>query len=700
MKKIFLTYFGLVVALICNGQESVIWASEVIDVSSQYAPYEYSALQALKRPNVLPGGGESPYAWRPKSPNKEEFIVVAFDPPIKAKQIAIAESENPGAIKKVVAYDTEYNDHVLFELTPRKLPIESRLLNLFFETAEFEIEAVKVVIDGSISEGYHSIDGIGLSSSNIPINVLIQALANVNNDLEADKLSNSVNSDFAERSPIVSPDGKRLYFSRQFHPGNVGGVDDPEDIWYSELDEETGEWLPAKNLGPPLNTKGPNFISSINVVDGEEILILGNRYGKKGRMYTGVSFSKKLGNDFSDPIPLEIENEYNYSPNSDFFMVAGGKALIISAERDDTYGSRDLYISLLNEDGTWSEPQNMGADLNSFGEEKSPFLTDDGKTLYFSSNGFSGYGGQDIYVSFKLEQDNWFKWTSPENLGAGVNKSGDDEYLSVPSSGTQLYFTRSGEGDNTDIFTFQMENLFIEDVDVNETPLAASLGHLRKENITTAVTNIQNKDVLVSVTGQVFNSKTSEAASNVKVKIERLPDGLPIGEVLTDSLGNYQFSVRAGARYAIIGELDGFISQDENFDFNDLTESRSYSRNLSLTPIEKGEKIVLNNIFFDFDESELKTSSYPELNRILGYLNSNVIKKIALNGHTDSIGDANYNIKLSGRRAKSVMDFLLRNGISQDRVSYEAFGPFAPVESNDTEEGRAKNRRVEFEIVE
>ncbi|MEQ9048785.1 MAG: OmpA family protein, partial [Marinoscillum sp.] len=358
MKKIYLIALGLVFTYASNAQETVAWGTQVIDVSSEYSPYEYSAIQTLHRPNVLPGGGENPNAWRPKSTDKEEFIMVSFNTPIKAKQIAIAESENPGAVKAVYGYDAEYNEYTLFELAPRDLPIESRLLNLFFEETPYEVHAVRVVLDCSVSEGYNAIDAIGVSKSNIPINVLLNLARGVNSTVDAEKLSTNVNSDYVEHSPIISPDGKKLYFSRQFHPDNVGGENDAEDIWVSELDEETGEWLPAKNVGPPLNTPGPNFISSISMVDNEEVLILGNRYGKKGRMYTGVSMSKKTGDTFEDPTSIEIENEYNYSPNADFFLAPGGKAMIMSAERDDTYGARDLYVSFKKNDGTWTEPMN------------------------------------------------------------------------------------------------------------------------------------------------------------------------------------------------------------------------------------------------------------------------------------------------------------------------------------------------------
>ena len=683
MKKIYLLILGLTVMGTASSQETVSWGTQIIDISSEYSPYEYSAIQVLHRPNVPPQGGESPNAWRPKSTNKREFIMVSFSNPIKAKQVAIAESENPGAVTEVYGYDRDYNEYKLFDLTARDLPIESRLLNLFFDETSYEIQAIRVVLDCSVNDGYNAIDAIGISASNIPINVLINLAAGVNTSIEANKLSTNVNSEYKEHSPIVSPDGKKLYFSRQFHPDNVGGVNDAEDIWVSELDEETGEWLPAKNVGAPLNTQGPNFISSISVVDGKEVLVLGNRYGKKGRMYTGVSQSTREGDTFSDPVGIDIENEYNYSPNADFFLTPGGDAMILSAERDDTFGARDLYVSFKNDNGTWSEPKNLGSDINTTGEDESPFMAEDGKTLYFSSDGYKGYGGVDVYVSFKLD-DTWTRWSEPENLGPGINKEGDDEYFSIPSSGQNLYFTRAEEGEDSDIFSFKVADLFVDGL--AESPLASSVDHLLE------------KEILITIKGTVLDSKTNQPVENAKVLIERLPDGLDFGRASVDADGNFLFTVEGQAKFGLVGEAEGYISEDENLDFTNYTKSDTVTTNLKLIPIEKGETITLNNIFFDFDKSELKTGSYPELNRILAYLKDDKIESILIKGHTDSVGDEEYNLGLSGRRAKAVMDFFIKSGIARDRLSYKAFGEDAPKASNETPEGRSQNRRVEFEI--
>lgn len=665
-----------------SAQETVLWASEVMYVTSETGPLQYSAIQALHKPNVYPKSGESPNAWRPRKPDKDDYIVVKFEKGIKAQQIAIAETENPGAVSKIYAYDARDNEYLLFDFTPRKIPLENRLLNLFFEKPDYDIAYIRVDISGGAVEGYNSIDAIGISESNIPINILISLTQNVATDLHVEKLGPEVNSSATEHSPLLSPDGNTLFFSRQYHPGNVGGMDDNEDIWYSEKDPKTGKWLPAKNLGPPLNNKGPNFVASITQDGDDMILLLGNQYGKKGRMTAGVSMSrKKPGGEFEKPVNLIIENDYNYSNKSDYYMNDQNNTILISAERDDTYGDRDLYVTFSDRKGEWSEPTNLGPMINSADTESSPFLDHDGETLYFSSSGFSGYGGADIYVSKRLD-NTWQNWSVPENLGPGINGETDDVYFNIPTNGTHAYFTKGNIGENIDIYQFQMDQFFLEEDPVDEEG--------------------EKKEVdksFIAVTGRVLNTKTNEPIGT-RVKVERLPDGKEIGHVDSDpETGEYKFNLKIGARYGFLAEADGYLSVNHNLDLINLKDSSEVRQNLELTPIETGVAIVMNNIFFDFDKSDLKTASYSELKRILKLLQEDKINKIEISGHTDSKGDDTYNLGLSKRRAKAVYDYFKTNSIAESRLVSVGYGESQPVDTNDTAEGRKNNRRVEFKIL-
>jgi hypothetical protein len=212
----------LVILCIISGYisaQNVQWATEVIEFSSELSPLQYSASQALNRPNVLPNGGENPNAWTPKNPNRIEFIKVGFQSPMVIQQIAIGESYNPGSVSTVYVYDQAGNETQVYTFNSRPIGEEGRLLNIFINPTSFPVAAVKVELDGRAVPGYYSVDAIGISDSEVPINVdnLIQVAENLGEDVEAERLSPAVNSDVSEFRPLISPDGRTLFFSRSNH---------------------------------------------------------------------------------------------------------------------------------------------------------------------------------------------------------------------------------------------------------------------------------------------------------------------------------------------------------------------------------------------------------------------------------------------------------------------------------------------------
>jgi outer membrane protein OmpA-like peptidoglycan-associated protein len=650
--------------------QNVQWASEVIEFTSELSPLQYSASQALGKPNVLPNGGENPNAWTPKNPNRIESIKVGFANPMMIQQIAVGESYNPGSISKVFVYDRSGNETEVYTFNSRPIGEEGRLLNIFINPTSFEVVALRVELDGRAVPGYNSIDAIGVSDSEVPINVenLIRVAENLGEDLQAEKLSPAVNSETSEFRPLISPDGKTLFFSRSNHPGNVGGKEDDEDIWYSELNETTGEWQEARNIGPVLNNKGPNYISSITPDGNSILLLLGNEYLPNGKMKAGLSVSRKTETGWSKPEALAVENLYNYSEKANFYMANNRKTLLMSIEREDSHGDRDLYASFAKPDGAWSEPVNLGSVVNTASEESAPFLAADDETLYFSSDGFAGFGGTDIYVSRRLD-DSWSNWSEPENLGPDINSENDDEFFNIPASGEYAYYSRGVGTDNMDIFKLELP-VFYKPAPV------------------------------VLVQGKVFNSKNNEALGGVKILYERLPDGTEIGLATSDpSTGAYKIVLPSGAKYGYLAEAEGYVAVNANIDLNDLEEYKEITQDLFLVPIEKGATIVMNNIFFDFDRSALKEDSYPELSRVIEFMNNNTDVEIEIAGHTDSKGPESYNQRLSDRRAKAVFDHLVAKGVAPERIVSRGFGESKPVATNDTSEGQAQNRRVEFKIL-
>jgi outer membrane protein OmpA-like peptidoglycan-associated protein len=349
-------------------------------------------------------------------------------------------------------------------------------------------------------------------------------------------------------------------------------------------------------------------------------------------------------------------------------MANDRKTLLMSIEREDSQGDRDLYASFIKEDGTWGEPVNLGSTVNTASEESAPFLAADDETLYFSSDGFAGFGGTDIYVTRRLD-DSWKNWTEPENLGPDINSENDDEFFNIPASGEYAFYSRGIGTDNMDIFKLELP-VFYKPAPV------------------------------VLVQGKVFNSKTNEALGGVKILYERLPDGTEIGLATSDpSTGAYKIVLPSGAKYGYLAEAEGYVAVNANIDLNNLEEYKEINQDLFLVPIETGATIVMNNIFFEFDKSSLQDDSYPELKRVIEFMTNNPDIEIEIAGHTDSLGPEYYNQGLSDRRAKAVFDYLVANGVASDRVVSRGFGESKPVASNDTKEGQAQNRRVEFKIL-
>ena len=675
MKRSLLPFIILIGLSMKLQAQEVQWASKVIEFSSELTPVQYSAKQVLGKPNVLPSGGQSPNAWAPDRPKRKEFLKVGFERPMNIQQVAIAESHNPSAIFRVFVYDESGKEYLINTLNPKSVPLRGRMLNLFMEQTPYKVAAVKIEFDGGALPDYFGIDAIAISNVNFPIIADIPKLQLLASGLVVEALDKNVNSEYSELNPLLSPDGKTLYFSRKNHPQNVGGVKDKEDIWYSELDS-TGHWSLAKNMGTVFNNAEPNFINSIQSVtpDGRTaVMLLGNKYLDKGKMQAGVSISSNVGGSWSKPVALEIKNDYNFHEKANYFLTNNRQTLIMSVEREDSHGDRDLYVSFLQPDSTWSEPLNLGDVINTAAEESAPFLAADDKTLYFSSTGFSGYGGNDIYASKRLD-DTWTSWSDPENLGPEINSPLEDLFFNIPATSDYAYYSRGISDSNTDIYRVKLPIL-------------------------------QSPDPWVVVKGKIVDARTGDPIG-AKIIYERLPDGKQLGISQSDpTTGEYEIRLPGGHLYGVRAEAPDRISENQNLDLRNITRDQTIeNKDFTLDPIqvaavEENVTIVLNNIFFDFDKSSLRSESFPELNRIISLMKDKSGMQIEIAGHADATGPESYNLSLSERRARAVVQYLTRQGIDSGRISVVFYGEARPVAPNTTPDGRRRNRRVEFKIL-
>lgn len=652
------------------------WASKVLDFSSELTHAQYSAQQALGKPNVMPAGGDNPNAWMPDKPNRKEFLKLGFDKPMSIKQIAIAESFNPSALYRILVYDEAGKEYELSTFNPMSIPMKGRMMNFFLEPTTYKVAAIKLEFDGAATPDYYAIDAVAISDSNYPIVAFIPTPELLASGIVTEVLDKNVNSDVNELNPILSPDGKTLYFSRSNHPDNSGGKKDKEDIWYSELGAD-GKWQLAKNAGAPLNNEYPNFVSSISSTtpDGKSVvMLLGNKYDKNGdSKLAGVSMSSNVGGNWSKPVALKIEDDYNFHEKANYFLANNRKTLLMSVQREDSRGDRDLYVSFMRADSSWSRPLNLGAVVNTAGEESAPFLALDDKTLYFSSNGFSGYGGTDIYVTKRLD-DTWTNWSEPENLGSDINSPKEDLFFNIPANSEYAYYSRGVSDNNTDIFRIKL-------------PI------------------MRSPEVWVTVRGKLVDGKTGEPIG-AKIIYERLPDGTDVGIAQSDpKTGEYEIKLPAGHLYGIRAEADGHVSESQNIDLRNakgdtiITGQDFRLQPINVTPIDSGVHVTLNNIFFDFDQVTLRAESYSELDRIAKMMTERSTMTIEIDGHADATGPEQYNLELSKRRAAAVQKYVVGKGVDASRVTIAFFGESKPVVPNTTKENRRKNRRVEFVIV-
>ncbi|MCX7737333.1 MAG: OmpA family protein [Candidatus Kapabacteria bacterium] len=474
---------------------------------------------------------------------------------------------------------------------------------------------------------------------------------------EPQNLGSGVNSSCDELLPIISADGKTLYFCRDNCKENFGG----QDIWVSRL-KPNGIWSNATNVGSPLNNEHNNFV--ISVTPDGNTLLLGNVYHKDGTVGPGISISKKIQGGWSFPERVIIKDYYNISSSGSFFLANDGRTLLMTAQRDDSYGKKDIYVSFLNDDDTWSSPMNLGAAINSAEEEISPFLASDGVTLYFSSEGRGGFGSADVFISRRLD-DSWQNWTPPENLGPTINTTEWDAYYKVTAEGDWAYFV-------SDKNTFGGSDIF----------RVLLPEHLRPKPV-------------VLMKGRVISYK-SRVPLSAKIVYNIIPESKPVGKSATDpDNGYYEITLPSGAHYEYFAESEGYISANWNLDLKLLTKYKEIEQNLELIPTADSI-FCIRNVFFERAKSVLNKQAIADIQVGIDFLKENPDCVVEISGHTDITGSAQINEALAEKRAKVVADYFVSQGIPEDRIILKAFSFTKPVISNDTDEGRALNRRVEF----
>ncbi|MEN8120905.1 MAG: OmpA family protein [Bacteroidota bacterium] len=479
-------------------------------------------------------------------------------------------------------------------------------------------------------------------------------------------LGKNINSKYSEYVPVISPDGKTLYMFVHGDPDNIG----EGDIWYSKRLGQV-DWEKRKNIGETLNNEAGNFV--ISVSPDNNTLFLSRRYKKKGGIVLdngrGFSLTHRIKGGWSVPVDVKVTDFKNKNKFGEFCMSNDQKTLIHAIEMNETYGDQDLYVSFRQVNGDWSKPKNLGKNINTKGAENSPFLASDGITLYFSTNGRPGYGKNDIFLTRRLD-DSWTKWSEPENLGPSINTPDFDAYFTIPASGDFAYLV-SGENSHgkADIWRIKLADVL-------------------------------KPRPVVLVYGKVLNSETKEPIeANITYRLLETNEEVGIASSNPED-GTYKIILPAGPVYSFMASKKGIITVSENIDLKEIKKYKEIERNLYLTPIKKGSTVHLNNLFFVTGKSEINEWSHPELLRLIDLLKEHKTMEVEIAGHTDDVGSDKVNNKLSLERANAVKTYIVNKGIDAKRLTAKGYGKTKPYVSNKTAEGRKKNRRVDFTILE
>jgi outer membrane protein OmpA-like peptidoglycan-associated protein len=483
--------------------------------------------------------------------------------------------------------------------------------------------------------------------------------------VKIENLGLAVNSKNAEYSPLINADESSLFFTSR---RSVNGIEstDPEDLDYYEdiftSDKVNNKWSPARNLGPLVNTPTHDASAGLSL-DGHILFVFkGDRnngdilmsYLDKGEWTKPVDPGKNINTKFH-------ESSACLSPD--------GNILYLSSDKPGGYGGRDIYISKWNPlQKLWGAPINAGKTINTPYDEEGIYMHPSGTTIYFSSKGHNSMGGYDVFYSTITNGI----FNSPVNIGYPVNTPDDDVYFAVSADGNRAYY-------------------------------ASVIDEGYGEKDLYQVTFLSNTDKPLSsmsvLKGYILDEKTHQPLT-AHIELIDLNKQEKIGTYTSDSkTGKYIVSLPSGRKYGAFVYVDGYLFESNNFDIPDSASYKEIVMDMNMKSIDEGNNIILNNIFFDLDNAQVQNQSTATLLSMVRLMKEYTTLKVEISGHTDSDGSDDYNMKLSENRSKNVVEFLVSNGIEASRLTYKGYGESKPLYPNDSNESKAKNRRIEFRIT-
>ncbi len=476
---------------------------------------------------------------------------------------------------------------------------------------------------------------------------------------------NKINTEYSEYSPLINADESLMIFTSR-RKGTIGGQKDPYDLLYYEdvyYSTNVDGWQEPDNFGAPVNSLLHEAAVGFSQ-DGQKLFLYKFDKANKGDLF----FCVLNGTKWSKPerFPEPINTKFNETSAA---LSYDGRTLYFVSDREGGKGNKDIYVSVKSANGDWGTPKNIRS-INTKYDEDAVFIHPNGKFLYFSSKGLGTMGGYDIFVS-KLNKEG--EWSEPKNLGYPINSPNDDIFFVLSADGERGYFTSSKTGGKGGKDIYMINFPEVEGVE-SEISLTVVKGVIKSQKLNTPI--FANVEITNNSTGEVIATFTSNK-----------------------NTGEFLFSLPAGEDYGINVNADNYLFYSENFSLNDNSKFEEVIMNINLSPINVGSKIVLRNIFFDYASDSLYDESYSEIDRVIKLMKESENIKLEISGHTDNVSSLLTNERLSLSRAKVVYAYMVSKGIAKRRLKYEGYAYHKPIASNDTEEGRKQNRRVEVKII-